>query len=386
MVPWRVLLQHRNCVYQLRPATLRLHRPQRFPPTQHFQHLIMATTFAVPDGRVAMAATTYTGNGSTQAVSNAVNSVGMQPDLVWIKSRNQATNHALFDSVRGTGKVIQSNTTAAEATDNTTLTAFNASGFSLGAAAGSYVVNTSTYTFVGWCWKAGGTAVSNTAGSITSSVSANTTAGFSVVTYTGNGTISTVGHGLNAIPGMIIVKVRSTTANWPVYHSSLASTQNLLLDSSNAAAGGVIWTLTPPTTAVFGINTQASVNGSGATFVAYCWAPVAGYSAFGSYTGNGSADGPFIYTGFRPRWIMFKRTDTAGYNWHILDTSRSVSNAETLELYANLSDAETAYYSVLDGVSNGIKVRNADASVNASGGTYIYAAFAENPLKYANAR
>jgi hypothetical protein len=185
---------------------------------------------------------------------------------------------------------------------------------------------------------------------------------------------------------MIIVKVRSTTANWPVYHSSLASTQNLLLDSSNAAAGGVIWTLTPPTTAVFGINTQASVNGSGATFVAYCWAPVAGYSAFGSYTGNGSADGPFIYTGFRPRWIMFKRTDTAGYNWHILDTSRSVSNAETLELYANLSDAETAYYSVLDGVSNGIKVRNADASVNASGGTYIYAAFAENPLKYANAR
>ncbi len=345
-----------------------------------------------------MAATLWTGTGagSPQNISNAVNTVSFQPGLVWVKARNATGNHAVTDSVRGAYLQLITQLTNAEANYSPYgVTAFNSNGFSVnddnsgnysvnGAAGGLYSGTPPNY--VGWQWKAGGTAVSNTAGTITSSVSANTTAGFSVVTYTGSGTISTVGHGLNAIPGMIIVKVRSTTANWPVYHSSLASTQNLLLDSSNAAAGGVIWTLTPPTTAVFGINTQASVNGSGATFVAYCWAPVAGYSAFGSYTGNGSADGPFIYTGFRPRWIMFKRTDTAGYNWHILDTSRSVSNAETLELYANLSDAETAYYSVLDGVSNGIKVRNADASVNASSGTYIYAAFAENPLKYANAR
>jgi hypothetical protein len=185
---------------------------------------------------------------------------------------------------------------------------------------------------------------------------------------------------------MIIVKQRSAVQSWPVYHVSNGAANVVYLDLTNATASSTAWQSTTPAATVFSIGTSAATNTNAATYVAYCWAPVAGYSAFGSYTGNGSADGPFIYTGFRPRWIMFKRTDTAGYNWHILDTSRSVSNAETLELYANLSDAETAYYSVLDGVSNGIKVRNADASVNASGGTYIYAAFAENPLRYSNAR
>jgi hypothetical protein len=346
----------------------------------------MATTFAVPDGRVAMAATTYTGNGSTQAVSNAVNSVGMQPDLVWIKSRNQATNHALFDSVRGTGKVIQSNTTAAEATDNTTLTAFNASGFSLGAAAGSYVVNTSTYTFVGWCWKAGGTAVSNTAGSITSSVSANTTAGFSVVTFTGNTTAgATVGHGLGVAPGLILIKARTGAYDWTVYHSAIGATKYLILDGAYAALTDIqAFNNTAPTVNVFSLGSAVWANNSGA-MVAYCWAPVAGYSAFGSYTGNGSADGPFIYTGFRPRWVMRKRTDSStDGSWIIYDTSRIVYNANNLVLFAESTLAEVTG-APIDILSNGFKLRDSAAG-NTSGATYIYAAYAENPLKYANAK
>jgi hypothetical protein len=346
----------------------------------------MATTFAVPDGRVAMAATTYTGNGSTQAVSNAVNSVGMQPDLVWIKSRNQATNHALFDSVRGTGKVIQSNTTAAEATDNTTLTAFNASGFSLGAAAGSYVVNTSTYTFVGWCWKAGGTAVSNTAGTITSSVSANTTAGFSVVTFTGNTTAgATVGHGLGVAPGLILIKARTGAYDWTVYHSAIGATKYLILDGAYAALTDIqAFNNTAPTVNVFSLGSAVWANNSGA-MVAYCWAPVAGYSAFGSYTGNGSADGPFIYTGFRPRWIMIKNITNAT-NWYVFDTSRPAFNVETGQLSPNLSTAEDNTFTWYDLLSNGFKNRLASSQSNGSGETYIYAAFAENPLKFSNAR
>jgi hypothetical protein len=355
----------------------------------------MATTFAVPDGRVAMAATTYTGNGSTQSISNDVNTVSFQPDFVWIKSRNQATNHALFDSVRGTGKVIQSNTTAAEATDNTTLTAFNASGFSLGAAAGSYIVNTSTYTFVGWNWKAGGTAVSNTAGTITSSVSANTTAGFSVVTYTGTGANATVGHGLGVAPSMVIVKNRGGVYAWPVYHKFMATsspaTWYMSLNQTSAASNGAnIW-VNDPTTTVFTVSGSiAEVNASTNTYVAYCWAPVAGYSAFGSYTGNGSADGPFIYTGFRPRWLMIKNITNATYgDWQIYDASRSTYNLTALQLQPNSSSAEydgSGSGIGFDLVSNGVKVRTSNASRNNNGETYIYAAYAENPLKYANAR
>ena len=344
----------------------------------------MATTFAVPDGRVAMAATTYTGNGSTQSISNDVNTVSFQPDFVWIKSRNQATNHALFDSVRGTGKVLQSNTTAAEATDNTTLTAFNASGFSLGAAAGSYVVNTSTYTFVGWNWKAGGTAVSNTAGTITSSVSANTTAGFSVVTYTGTGANATVGHGLGVAPGMIIVKQRSAVQSWPVYHVSNGAANVVYLDLTNATSSSTAWQSTAPAATVFSIGTSAATNTNAATYVAYCWAPVAGYSAFGSYTGNGSADGPFVYTGFRPRWIMTK-SSSAVEQWLIYDTARDTYNYANLGLLPASSIAESTYGQI-DILSNGFKMRGTGSSWNGSGTTYIYAAYAENPLKYANAR
>jgi hypothetical protein len=318
-------------------------------------------------------------------VSNAVNTVSFQPDFVWMKGRSGATDHALYDSVRGTTLDLVSNSTAAETTQTTGLTTFGAAGFTVGALA---KVNTSAATYIGWNWKAGGTAVSNTAGTITSSVSANTTAGFSVVTYTGNGVNSTMGHGLGVAPAMIFYKSRTTAEGWPVYHSALAIANNLALNSSNAQQpnGNIYWNSTAPTSTLIRAGTDTGNNGNGTNYVAYCWAPVAGYSAFGSYTGNGSADGPFIYTGFRPRWFMVKRTD-AVQNWIIVDTSRDTYNVANKRLFANLSDAEdTGIANYMDMVSNGFKCRDSNVSYNASGGTYIYAAFAENPLRYSNAR
>jgi hypothetical protein len=350
----------------------------------------MATTFAVPDGRVAMAATTYTGTGATQAVSNAVNTVSFQPDLVWVKNRGAAWNNNLTDSVRGVTKSLFSDLTDAEATSSIYgyLSAFSSGGFSLTAGSTSgNLTNASGSTYVGWQWKAGGTAVSNTAGTITSSVSANTTAGFSVVTYTGTGSNATVGHGLGVVPGMFIIKSRSVATSWIVYHSSVAPTAHLALNATDAAYTDVAFNNTAPTNSVFSIGpTGYSVNNSAATYVAYCWAPVAGYSAFGSYTGNGSADGPFIYTGFRPRWLMIKCSSAAGA-WKIYNTSGLNYNPINAVLEAQDSAAEvtnTVFNS--DWLSNGIKLRTTYADFNTNGATFIYAAFAENPLKYANAR
>jgi len=352
----------------------------------------MPTTYAIPDGRTVMAATLYTGNGGTQSVNNAVNGVNFQPDFVWIKSRSAAYYNTLYDSVRGSGatKSIYSNSTDAEGAYSvlTNLSSFNSNGFTVGTTSSSpNTLNESGATFVGWQWKAGGTAVSNTSGSITSQVSANTTAGFSVVTYTGTGAAATVGHGLGVAPNMIIVKGRSTAGDpWAVYHSSLANTQYLYLNSTAAVATGVnLWNSTTPTSSVFSIGASQDTNRNAGTLVAYCFAPVAGYSAFGSYTGNGSTDGPFVYTGFRPRFILFKRTDTTA-DWRIEDTSRSPTNATQIEIYPNLSNAEGSAPDGMDILSNGFKLRGTYSQWNASGGTFIYAAFAENPFKYANAR
>ena len=352
----------------------------------------MATTFAVPDGRVAMAATTYTGTGATLAVSNAVNTVSFQPDLVWIKDRGVAS-HNLFDVIRGPRVHLSSNLTDADYTESAgvSLTAFSTNGFTLGTDnAGPGRTNTNGDTFVGWNWKAGGTAVSNTAGTITSSVSANTTAGFSVVTYTGTGANATVGHGLGVAPSLIIGKGRGTqvaTSNWATYHVSLGNTQRVWLDLTNAAGtSATYYNSTSPTSTVFSLGSEGTINGLLATYVAYCWAPVAGYSAFGSYTGNGSADGPFIYTGFRPRWVMIKCSSAAG-GWKIYNTSGLNYNPINAVLEAQDSAAEvTNTVFNMDWLSNGIKLRTTYSDFNANGATYIYAAFAENPLKYANAR
>jgi len=363
----------------------------------------MATTFLVPDGRVAMAATLYTGNGSTQSISNAVNGVSFQPDFVWVKGRNEAFYHRLTSSLQSPPNYMSSNATDAENTTNGTISAITSTGFSVNINGGTGGTNSTGINYVGWQWKAGGTAVSNTAGTITSSVSANTTAGFSVVTYTGTGANATVGHGLGVVPGMIIVKNRTSgVPSWRVYHSALPYTSYLYLDTTNAAfTGGGVWTQTPTTT-LFGINGADAGVGTANNYVAYCWAPVAGYSAFGSYTGNGAGpNGPFVYLGFRPRWLMIKCSSngTTYTSWYMVDTARepaNISSGTVPGLWANLSAAEgyrgngvtnpdTINY--VDMLSNGFKVISTNSDeLNNSGWTYIYAAFAENPLKYSNAR
>jgi len=343
----------------------------------------MPTTYAIPDGRTVMAATTYTGAGGTQSVTNTVNGVSFQPDFVWNKCRDVGYSHYLEDSVRGVTKVLRSASTQAETTETDALTAFNSNGFTVG---GNASTNNSGNTYVAWQWKAGGTAVSNTAGTITSSVSANTTAGFSVVTYTGTGANATVGHGLGVAPQMIIIKGRFAS-NWSMYHASIpnATTSILILNSTSATVGSLptYWNSTAPTSTVFSLGSDSNINSTNAAgLVAYCFAPVAGYSAFGSYTGNGSADGVFVYTGFRPRWVMSKRTDSTG-SWLVVDSSRNTYNVVNGYLVPNTSDAEgSATWG--DFLSNGFKLRG--TTHNGSGESYIYACFAENPFKYANAR
>jgi len=365
-------------------------RPFSYTPPTGFNAL---NTYNLPaatikNGAQYMAATTYTGNGSTLAVLNSANTaIGttFQPDFVWIKSRSNILGHELFDVLRGVNQVLYSNATNAE-TNSGTMSAFNSNGFTAVYQAADISTNNSGYTYVGWQWKAGGTGVTNTSGSITSTVSANTTAGFSVVTYTGTGANATVGHGLGVAPSMVIVKQRSGVNAWPVYHSSLVSATNYVLlnqtDASNPAA--TVWNSTAPTSSVFSIGTAVGVNTSGQTYVAYCFAAVKGYSAFGSYTGNGSADGAFVYTGFRPRWVMFKRTDITS-NWLIIDSSRGTYNSDQNRLFPNLSSAEDTSEN-FDLLSNGFKLRDSTGTFNASGGTYIYAAFAENPFNSSRAR
>jgi hypothetical protein len=328
-------------------------------------------------------ATLYTGTGSSLSITN---SNSMQPDFVWIKSRSGATDHGLYDAVRGVQLQLESNNTGAETTETTGLTAFNSNGFTVGALA---QLNTNTATYVAWQWRASNaTGVSNTSGSITSTVSANTTAGFSIVTYTGTGALATVGHGLGVAPSWVIIKKRSsaTNSNWVIGNSASGWTGQLYFDTGAFSTNSGSFNNTAPTSSVFTINTDSTVNASTATYVAYCFAQVSGYSAFGSYTGNGSTDGPFIFTGFRPRWVMVKKSSSTG-NWLIFDTARSTFNVQDDALFPNLANAETASTNYNnDFVSNGFKVRTLDGSWNDSGVTYIYAAFAESPFKYANAR
>jgi len=288
--------------------------------------------------------------------------------------------------VRGAGFVLTSNNTDAETAVGTTvgLSSFNSNGFTMGTGS---TLNDSGQTYIGWQWKGGGTAVSNTNGTITSTVSANTTSGCSVVTYTGTGTTGTIGHGLGVAPSFIIVKSRSNVDEWYCYHASLGATQRIQLNQTSAATSTTLWNSTAPTSSVYSAVGGGSANVSGWTIVAYCFAAIKGFSAFGSYTGNGSTDGPFVYCGFRPRWVMLKVSSTAGYDWLIYDSSRDTYNVTQNNLRADTSDAEstqTANY--LDFLSNGFKIRGSSAgSINPSQ-TVIYAAFAENPFQNSLAR
>ena len=308
-------------------------------------------------------------------------------DFIWAKKRAVAADdHRLANTVTGGNKHLKSNSTDAESSGTTVIQAFSSNTFTVGT---DTSINTTGDTYVGWGWKANGTGVSNTAGTITSTVSANTTSGFSIVTYTGTGANATVGHGLGVAPSMIIVKRRNSTGSWDVYHVSVGNTKALFLNqtaSQNTDIG--YWNNTSPTSTVFTVGIGTEVNQSTGTYVAYCFAAIPGYSAFGSYTGNASTDGPFVYTGFRPRFIMFKEssgTNAATSNWITMDSSRGTYNAVDMGLAPNLSNAEFSSYPV-DFLSNGYKIRTTNQSWNESGGTFIFAAFAENPLKFSNAR
>ena len=334
---------------------------------------------------------TYTGNGSD---SKAI-AVGFQPDFVWIKNRDASDAFQMFDAVRGVTNAIHSDSTAQEAANADTLSAFTSTGFTID---DDDVVNTNTEDYVSWNWLAGGgSGSSNTDGSInTTSTSANVDAGFSISTYTGNATEgATIGHGLSKAPDIIWVKERGAVSGWMCYHSSNTSapeTEELNLEVNEATQDvATIWNDTAPTATVFSLGNNAAVNGNTNTFVAYCWHGVEGYSKFGVYTGNGStSDGPFIYTGFRPAWLMVKSTSFVDA-WIVFDTKRNVTGVYTNPLDDTLAPAITNAESVgdsnikMDFYCNGFKPRQNNDAINKSGGTLVYHAFAETPFKYANA-
>ena len=315
----------------------------------------------------------YTGNGTT---NTGITGVGFQPDWVWIKSRNSASyNNFIFDVIRGATKYIKSDATSAENTLAESLKSFDSDGFTVGTEAD---VNNNTTTYASWNWLAGGSASSNTDGSITSSVSANTTAGFSIVSYTGTGSNATVGHGLGSALDFIIVKKRNGTTSWCTTGTPNGWDVSLFLDTTDQNGSYTFWQSTAPTSSVFSIDGSSAVNGSSDTFIAYCFAEKQGYSKFGSYKGNANADGPFIYTGFQPAFVMNKLTSGAD-DWQILDNKRNPYNVTNLYLKPNGSDAETTN-NAIDFLSNGFKLRTSAGSWNPNGGTFIYMAFAEAPF------
>ena len=321
---------------------------------------------------------TYTGTGSSRSITG----LEFGPDWVWIKRRNGAYSHYLYDSTRGTGKQLYAEKLDAEATDNTEVTAFNSDGFSLGSGSGT---NENTNTQVAWCWKAnGGTTSSNTNGDVTSTVQANTTAGFSIVTWTSTGGNESVGHGLGVTPNWFITKNRSAGANWKVYHdknTSAPQTDNLSLNKTDATQDdAAAWNDTAPTSTTFTVGTDAGSGGSnGNNMIAYCFSKIQGYSKFGSYTGNGNADGTFVYTGFKPAWVMIKHSSGTS-NWTINDVARDPTNVNNLRLFPNQNVAENSGSDSMDMLSNGFKFRSTDSGNNGSGATYVYMAFAEHPF------
>ena len=322
----------------------------------------------------------YAGNGTAiGSGGNVITGVNFQPDWVWIKDRTDADRPRLFDAVRGVTESLDTTDTTAETTLSEGLTSFNSDGFTVGNHEG---VNSSGDNFVAWNWLAANGTASNTDGDITSTVSANTTAGFSVGLYTGNATNSTIGHGLGKKPEFIITKRRNSTSAWRTQHGSLGATKTSQLNGTNAFTNSSsVYNDTEPTSSVFTIGTASSINASGGTFVFYAFTSIQGYSKMGSYTGNGNADGPFVYTGFKPAWVLIKRTDTTG-SWKLFDNKRANSfNVIGVRLEANSSGAESSSSTYdIDLVSNGFKLRGTSAEQNGSGNSFIYMAFAENPF------
>ena len=332
-------------------------------------------------GSLYMNSKIYTGNGTAD---HAITGVGFQPDWVWIKNRGSANGHVLHDVIRGVTKNLETNSFAVENTVDP-LSSFDSDGFTLSGTGGG--INGNTENYASWNWLGGGTASSNTDGSITSSVSANTDSGFSVVTWTGTGANATVGHGLGVVPKITIVKGREAVTNWIVGGSLIVdvggSTNNYILLNTEAPMDTSTTLYASYNTDTIGVKTDANINGSGQGMVMYCFSEVKGFSKFGSYTGNGSAtDSPFIYTGFKPSFFMVKKTNGTGDKWVIIDNKRNPINGATgLGLKPDSSSVEDTFSGFnIDFLSNGFKPYSNWNGYNASGGSYIYMAFAENPL------
>ena len=369
-------------------------RPFAYTPPTGFKKL---NTFNLPDSTILDGSkyfdtALYTGSGAAQSITGTE----FSPDFVWVKNRSHNGGdpyygvHLLFDSIRGVGNRVMSSSTAAEAFSAQSLTSFTSDGFNVGT---DNSISYSGDAFVGWQWRGSdSTAASIAAGSIdgtnptiASTVSANTTAGFSVVTYTGNATAgATVGHGLGVAPAMVIVKSRSATESWEIAHQSLAATQTIRLNSTASALTSADFNNTRPSATVFTLGSFTGTNQNSGTYVAYCFAEVEGYSKISSYVGNGSADGPFIYTGFRPSFVLRKNVSTTN-EWILIDSTRSPFNQTNETLVPNANDAEDGDFDI-DILSNGFKVRTSESAHNGSGNTIIYMAFAENPFKNSIAR
>ena len=333
----------------------------------------------IDDPSAHFQAKAYTGNGSNgYAITNDGNS-NLQPDLWWVKNRDKAYDHNLYDSTRGTSLRLVSNGTQAEATATDRIASFDTNGFTLN---GSVISNENNNPHVAWQWKAnGGTTASNTDGTITSTVQANQDAGFSIVTYTGTSSAGTIGHGLGVAPKVVIVKARTgVPTSWAVFHKdgSTSDDDTFVLNSTAAKATYAgFWNNQYPSSSVFGISTDIWLNNNGVNYVAYCFAEKQGYSKFGSYVGNGSTDGTFVYTGFKPAFVMTKKRDQVS-NWTIYDNKRNPFNVADKVLLPNANNADQTVIN-FDFVSNGFKCRNS-GSENESGTTFIYMAFAENPF------
>ena len=318
----------------------------------------------------------YTGDGQNNRAITYDGNSDMQPDFLWFKLRSTTGNHVLLDSSRGSSKYVRSNTTAAESTTDTLLKSFDTNGFTTGDSAST---NYNTYTLASWGWKAnGGTTSTNTDGDINSTVQVNQDAGFSIVTDSpSNNTARSIGHGLGVAPQVVIRRARNRVESWRVFHSAAGSTGSLKLNDTSAYNSSTVL-FTGVTSTTFGVGTDLSVNGN-YNYISYCFAEKQGYSKFGKYVGNGNANGPFIYTGFKPAFFLLKKTSAAD-GWRLFDNKRAGYNDDNYRLAPDASAAEDTATTYLDILSNGVKIRGTAGSFNQSGGTFIYMAFAENPF------
>ena len=360
-------------------------RPFTYTPPSNHKALCTTnlTDPTIADGSDYFHAKTYTG---VETANTNITGFNFSPDFVWIKRRNADIGHFLYDTIRGIRRSLYSNSSEAENNYSDTLEAFNSDGFTLG---DSGFVNGNNDTYVAYAWEGASSTASNTNGNITSSVRANTSAGFSIVTWSGNSQNATVGHGLGAVPEMIWHKRRNGSASWIVYHKDVGNNKFLQFNAGDGENQGSYFDNKSPTSTIFNVSDFDEINRSGSNYVAFCFAPVAGYSAFGSYSGNNNANGPFIFTGFRPAWLLIKRKNGSA-NWYLVDNARDPDNDVHKYLKPNTNSAEIDTNSEstknnLDFLSNGFKLRGTEISTNASQ-DYIYAAFAEHPFKTARAR